>query len=265
MVALKNSLYAIKVVFKISRLYIIYCFFWSVFTAIYKAILVLAIPVVLNAILDGTEIHMVIISLLSVLLLSLLIDIVFSILESSYAAKKIIEIKNALQKEVYLKTMATDIQQYDNPDFYNEFILASSNYDTKILDCIGIIKVLLQNIIVWIFTSAFILQYDVVVLPLVLFGFFGGLIVNVAFKKTCFQVDLITTPLRRQRNYFHRVFYEPRYAKELRIHDELKKLLISKYKTANKEFLCANLKAAPKFTFLYVLQHYFFTVFIYKG
>lgn len=254
-----------KAVFKISPSYIVYCLFWSVFTALYRVILILAMPVVLDAILDGIAIHMLIILLLGVLSLSLLIDIVFSILESSYAAKKIIVIKNALQREIYLKTVETDMYRYDNPDFYNEFILASSNYGAKTLKFISIIKVLLQNIIVWILTSAFVLQYDSVVLPLVLFAFLGGLVVNVIFKKACFKMDVITTPLRRQRNYFHRVFYEPQYAKELRIHDELKNLLISNYKRANKEFLHANLKAAPKFALLYVLQHYLFSVFVYKG
>lgn len=265
MVALKSSLYAMKAVFKISPSYMIYCLFWSVFTALYRVILILAMPAVLDAILDGIAIHMLIILLLGVLSLSLLIDIVFSILESSYAAKKIIVIKNALQREIYLKTVETDMHRYDDPDFYNEFILASSNYGAKTLEFIGIIKVLLQNIIVWVLTSAFVLQYDLVVLPLVLFAFLGGLVVNIIFKKACFKMDVITTPLRRQRSYFHRVFYEPRYAKELRIHDELKNLLISKYKRANKEFLHVNLKAAPKFVLLYVLQHYLFSVFVYKG
>lgn len=78
-------------------------------------------------------------------------------------------------------------------------------------------------------------------------------------------MDVITTPLRRQRDYFHRVFYEPRYAKDLRIHDGLKNTLISGYKRANKNLLHVNLKAAPKFTLLYILQHYFFSVFVYKG
>ena len=265
MVALKSSLYAMKAVFKISPSYMIYCLFWSVFTALYRVILILAMPVVLDAILDGIAIHMLIILLLGVLSLSLLIDIVFSILESSYAAKKIIVIKNALQREIYLKTVETDMHRYDNPDFYNEFILASSNYGAKTLEFIGITKVLLQNIIVWVLTSAFVLQYDSVVLPLVLFAFLGGLVVNIIFKKACFKMDVITTPLRRQRSYFHRVFYEPRYAKELRIYDELKNLLISNYKRANKEFLHVNLKAAPKFVLLYVLQHYLFSVFVYKG
>ena len=46
--------------------------------------------------------------------------------------------KNALQREIYLKTVETDIHQYDNPDFYNEFILASSNYGAKTLEFISI-------------------------------------------------------------------------------------------------------------------------------
>ena len=265
MTLLKSSLYAMKAVFKISPSYMIYCLCWSVFTALYRVILILAMPMVLDAILAGVAIPTLIISLLGILSLSLLIDIIFSISESSYAAKKEVVIKNALQRKIYLKTIEIDIQRYDDPGFYNEFILSSSNYGAKTLEFIRIIKVLFQNIIIWFFTSAFILQYDFVVLLLVLFAFLGGLMINIIFKKACFKMDVITTPLRRQRDYFHRVFYEPRYAKDLRLHDELKNTLISGYKRANKEFLHVNLKAAPKFTLLYILQHYLFSVFVYKG
>ncbi len=254
-----------KVVFKISPSYMIYCFCWSVFTALYRLILILAMPVVLDAILAGVAISTLIISLVGILSLSLLIDIIFSISESSYASKKEVVIKNALQREIYFKTIEIDIQRYDDPGFYNEFILSSSNYGAKALEFIRTIKILLQNMIIWFFTSAFILQYDFVVVLLVLFAFLGGLMINIIFKKACFKMDVITTPLRRQRDYFHRVFYEPRYAKDLRIHDGLKNTLISGYKRANKNLLHVNLKAAPKFTLLYILQHYFFSVFVYKG
>lgn len=243
----------------------IYCFCWSVFTALYRLILILAMPVVLDAILAGVAISTLIISLVGILSLSLLIDIIFSISESSYASKKEVVIKNALQREIYFKTIEIDIQRYDDPGFYNEFILSSSNYGAKALEFIRTIKILLQNMIIWFFTSAFILQYDFVVVLLVLFAFLGGLMINIIFKKACFKMDVITTPLRRQRDYFHRVFYEPRYAKDLRIHDGLKNTLISGYKRANKNLLHVNLKAAPKFTLLYILQHYFFSVFVYKG
>jgi len=265
MTLLKSSLYTMKVVFKISPSYMIYCFCWSVFTALYRLILILAMPVVLDAILAGVAISTLIISLVGILSLSLLIDIIFSISESSYASKKEVVIKNALQREIYFKTIEIDIQRYDDPGFYNEFILSSSNYGAKALEFIRTIKILLQNMIIWFFTSAFILQYDFVVVLLVLFAFLGGLMINIIFKKACFKMDVITTPLRRQRDYFHRVFYEPRYAKDLRIHDGLKNTLISGYKRANKNLLHVNLKAAPKFTLLYILQHYFFSVFVYKG
>ena len=265
MTLLKSSLYTMKVVFKISPSYMIYCFCWSVFTALYRLILILAMPVVLDAILAGVAISTLIISLVGILSLSLLIDIIFSISESSYASKKEVVIKTALQREIYFKTIEIDIQRYDDPGFYNEFILSSSNYGAKALEFIRTIKILLQNMIIWFFTSAFILQYDFVVVLLVLFAFLGGLMINIIFKKACFKMDVITTPLRRQRDYFHRVFYEPRYAKDLRIHDGLKNTLISGYKRANKNLLHVNLKAAPKFTLLYILQHYFFSVFVYKG
>ena len=119
MTLLKSSLYTMKVVFKISPSYMIYCFCWSVFTALYRLILILAMPVVLDAILAGVAISTLIISLVGILSLSLLIDIIFSISESSYASKKEVVIKNALQREIYFKTIEIDIQRYDDPGFYN--------------------------------------------------------------------------------------------------------------------------------------------------
>lgn len=263
--SVKSCFSAIAAVFKISPSYMLYCICWSIFMALYDMVFIFAMPMTLNNILSGVPIPTIIITLLCILLLTLIIDITFSFLQSSYAEKKKVEISNTLQKSIYIKTVGIDINNYDDPEFYNNFIIASSNYGEKTLKTVDMVKKLVQKILVWIGTSAFILQYDAVVLLLIIFSFLAVLTVNTIFKKTCFKIDLITTPLKRKRNYYHRVFYEPRYAKDLRLHIELPHKLISNYKKANREFLNANLKAAPVFIVLYILQYYFFTLFIYKG
>ena len=123
----------------------------------------------------------------------------------------------AIYKTIYEKAAKMDYEAYDNPEYYNDLVLAMNSMNERAYAVLSNTQDILTNIIGVVTIGAVILTIDPICLVFVavcvsIMVPIGRLIAKVNVERT-----EAMTPLDRKNLYFSRVFYLQDYAKELRL------------------------------------------------
>ena len=123
----------------------------------------------------------------------------------------------AIYKTIYEKAAKMDYEAYDNPEYYNDLVLAMNSMNERAYAVLSNTQDILTNIIGVVTIGAVILTIDPICLVFVavcvsIMVPIGRLIAKVNVERT-----EAMTPLDRKNLYFSRVFYLQDYAKEIRL------------------------------------------------
>ncbi len=136
-----------------------------------------------------------------------------------------------LNKQLYEKAKSLDLESYDNPEFYNNFILTIESSSENISGILGMIQYYVGNIISFVTISSIIFTIDpwclVIIIGVVLVFF------PVSRKLSNLQYErrVENTKYHRRSDYFQRIFYLQDYAKEVRMNN-ISPLLLERYNDA---------------------------------
>ncbi len=123
----------------------------------------------------------------------------------------------AVYKTIYEKAAKMDYEAYDNPEFYNDLVLAMNAMNERAYSVLSDTQSVLTNIVSVLTIGAVIVSIDpicllFVVVCVAIMTPIGRLIAKVNVERT-----EVMTPFDRKNLYFSRVFYLQDYAKELRL------------------------------------------------
>ncbi len=158
----------------------------------------------------------------------------------------------ALKEKMYDKAAELDLKCYDNPEYYNQFVLAVAEAETSLERFLTLLNSIVQGLTIIVTTGVYFLLTDAVGVLFVLASFVMNFVLAKILNKLNYEVRLKVNPWERKRNYVSRVFYLNDYAKELRLHSEIGDILEQDFEEANEEMTGIQRKAAKKrvgFTF----------------
>jgi ATP-binding cassette subfamily B protein len=163
------------------------------------------------------------------------------------------KLSKALNTTLYEKAKQLDLANYDNPHFYNNFILTIESSGDSIQNVLVLVRDYVTEIISLLTISTILLTIDPVCLAIiiaivVLFTPFGRKIGNLQMMR---RID--NNRLHRRADYFARVFYLQDYAKEVRM-NSVKPLLIARYNDAAQAVLDSQRKYVRLIDVLYFIQ-----------
>lgn len=181
----------------------------------------------------------------------------------NYRAKP--KLYKALKEKMYEKAAELDLACYDNPDYYNEFVLAVSEAETSIDRFLTLLNSIMQSITIVVTTGAFFLMTDAVGILFVFATFVGKFFLAKAVNKLNYETRLKINPKERKRNYASRVFYLNDYAKELRLNPEVSNILKEDFEKAGDGIIEEQKKVSKKRTGLLFAQYYCAGDFIIDG
>lgn len=141
----------------------------------------------------------------------------------------------ALKEKMYEKAAELDLSCYDNPEYYNEFVLAVSESEASIDRFLTLLNSIMQSITIVVTTGAFFLMTDMMGILFVLVSFVLNFVMGKLLNKVNYKVRLRINPHMRKRSYVSRLFYLNDYAKELRLHPEVGDMLEEEFDQANEE------------------------------
>ncbi|MDP4089625.1 MAG: ABC transporter ATP-binding protein [Bacillota bacterium] len=142
--------------------------------------------------------------------------------------------KQKLKFLLYEKAQKLDLECYDNPEYYNEFVLAVSEADKQVDRLMEFLNKLFTGLTVFVTTGAYFLVKDWLSVFFVLVSFIFSFMLMQLFNKINYKIRLEKNPEERKRAYVNRVFYLNDYAKELRLNPDVSNKLFDKFKEANK-------------------------------
>jgi ATP-binding cassette subfamily B protein len=173
-----------------------------------------------------------------------------------------------MHKELFEKSLTLDLACFDDPEFYNDFVWAMNESDTRAMEVMSSISMLTHNLIASVSILSLLFTIDPFVAVILLISSAVTLICNIIGNKLGFEFQKEFNPLERKKAYINRVYHLADYSKELRI-SRADKLLMNEYDENTKKIIDVDLKYGKKFFIFYGLgwntlgQLAFFGVLIY--
>lgn len=139
---LKNLLFLISPFWKYGKIYLLGMLFFSVIlTPIKSTISILFTQTIIDAVGAGKTFNSIVIIILFFLTFNLITFVLSQLFDSIYAEKKLIQINQKINLEIYNKIILTDYKFFDDPAFYdsytwttNEYVLSNNKENISVID-----------------------------------------------------------------------------------------------------------------------------------
>lgn len=251
---LVNMLFFIKLLFSVSPLLVIGEFIWGILLILPERLIsVLGVKYVIDVVTSGERLYRIfwaVCVIAGVIVLSYTISWLFREFFWNTEREKVYY---RLNKKLYEKAKSLDLESYDNPEFYNNFILTIESSSDNIQNLLGLVRNYVGNVVSLITISSVLLTIDplclviilaVIVIFMPLSRYIGDLQMNRRIDNTKFH---------RRADYFQRIFYLQDYAKEVRMNN-IKPILMERYNDSADDIIANQKKYWGKITRLYCFQ-----------
>lgn len=194
-------------------------------------------------------------------LLALLAFVVLGLLFNAFLYQKLQQkaqpkIKQAIKEMMFNKAKEIDLECYDNPEFYNDYVLSVSEVDNQIGRIFTLITNLCTGLVSIVLSGAFFIGNDPVSFIFIAVSFAASLWSGKALNKLNFKIRNEKNPHERKLGYVNRVFYLNDYAKEVRLNTEVSDELLKDFDETNDKVLDIDKKNAGKRFGLQLLKDY---------
>ncbi len=193
----------------------------------------------LNFILECAEFHKpfhYVLIYLSCLFVFVVIGMFFnSWLHEKYEQKVLPNMKRRMKQILYTKAKSVDLEYYDDPEYYNNFIFSISESSNQIEHTFTLINKMVSAVSTFILTGIFFLSEDILSLLFILIIFISSYIMSQIENKLNFNIRILRNQHERRRDYINRIFYLADYAKEMRVNTKLNDILLDDFYKENKE------------------------------
>lgn len=254
---LKNQIFLWKLCFKTCPLYMIY-HLYDAFR--YQGVIFLEHVLGIRYVLRCAEFHEPFSKALFYIGLILLLNILQIIPDGffiyGWQFKYKPRLYRALKEQMFKKASEIDLYCYDDPAYYNDFVLSVSQSEAAIDRFLELLNMAMQAITVLFTTGIFYLMTDPIGIAFVFVSFILRFVVSKKLNKVNYENRLAINPHMRKRDYISRVFYLKDYAKELRLHPNAGKQLEEEFAQANDNIISEHKKVAAKRVCFQFLKDY---------
>ncbi|MCR4714908.1 MAG: ABC transporter ATP-binding protein/permease [Treponemataceae bacterium] len=254
---LKNQVFLWKLCFKTCPLYMIY-HLYDAFR--YQGVIFLEHVLGIRYVLRCAEFHEPFTKALFYIGLILLLNIIQIIPDGifiyGWQHKYKPRLYRALKEQMFKKASEIDLYCYDDPAYYNDFVLSVSEAETAIDRFLELLNMTVQAVTVLLTTGIFYLMTDPVGIVFVFASFILRFVVSKKLNKVNYENRIAVNPYMRKRDYVSRVFYLKDFAKELRLHPNAGKQLEKEFADANDNIIKEHKKVAGKRVLFQFLKDY---------
>ena len=254
---LKNQIFLWKLCFKTCPLYMIY-HLYDAFR--YQGVIFLEHVLGIRYVLRCAEFHEPFSKALFYIGLILLLNILqiipdgFFIYGWQYKYKP--RLYRALKEQMFKKASEIDLYCYDDPAYYNDFVLSVSESEAAIDRFLELLNMTVQAITVLFTTGIFYLMTDPIGIAFVFVSFIMRFVVSKKLNKVNYSNRVAINPHMRKRDYVSRVFYLKDFAKELRLHPNAGTQLEQEFAEADDAIIAEHKKVAGKRVWFQFLKDY---------
>lgn len=136
----------------------------------------------------------------------------------SLATPRMIRLSGMMQEEMIRKVSRMDLMCYDCDTYYDDFVVAAAQLEEIVNAAIFDLAQMGRNVITILVLSGLITTIDPVIAIFPVLGFVINMIARFRIMKLEYDFDVEKKTIMRRANYSKRVFYQPEYAKEIKLY-----------------------------------------------
>lgn len=140
-----------------------------------------------------------------------------------------LKIHKGMQGRILEKIKSVDLEKFDDPDFYNSYILAISEADNCALRSFNILTSFISNIIATLSFSGIAIFYDPMLIMFAIIPIIVSTICGILQSQISVAKKEESVFHERKSEYSKRVFYLQQYAKELRIYPSMNSKIMEEF------------------------------------
>lgn len=135
----------------------------------------------------------------------------------SFARPRLIRMTGMMQEEMIRKVVTIDLMCYDCDTYYDDFVVAAAQLEEMVTTAIFDLARMGRNVVTILVLSGLITSIDPVIALFPVLGFIVNVISRFRIMKLEYDFDVEKKTIMRRANYSKRVFYQPEYAKEIKL------------------------------------------------
>lgn len=135
----------------------------------------------------------------------------------SFSKPRIIRMAGMMQEEIIKKAVNMDLMCYDCDTYYDDFVVAASQLEEMVVSAIYDLARMGRNVVTVLVLSGLITFIDPVIAIFPVLGFLINVFSRFHIMKLEYEYDVQKKTIMRRANYSKRVFYQPEYAKEIKL------------------------------------------------
>ncbi len=227
-----NVFYFIRLLFKISPTLVIGEFIMGILTTLpTRLISVVGLKYIIDVVEEGKNLDRIFYAVALIALVLVGSKVFAWIFQEFFWNMAKEKVYYGLNKILYEKARQLDLESYDDPEFYNSFILTIESSSDNITNLLGLVRNYVGNLISFVTIAGVLLAIDPICLAIILA--FIGVFLPLSRKRGSLQMARRrdNTEYHRRSDYFQRIFYLQDYAKEVRMND-IHPLLMARYNDA---------------------------------
>ena len=215
---IKNNVYMLKFIFKHTPFMVFGYLFFDILSSLpWTLSNVVLLKYIIDVVSEGSDYYRVAVALVLFVVFVVVTNLLSTLFYEISMPKQKQKLYFAVYKTIYEKAAKMDYEAYDNPEFYNDLVLAMNSMNERAYSVLSDAQSVITNIVSVLTIGAVIVSIDPICLLFVIVCVaimtpIGRLIAKVNVERT-----EVMTPFDRKNLYFSRVFYLQDYAKELRL------------------------------------------------
>lgn len=217
---LSNYMYILKHVFSLAPFYyIFYITMVSVVSAIDSVLFILLFKYMVESVSD----HIAFVNIAKVLLtyggflgsITIIINIILTHVNEVVTVR----VSEKIQQQIIDKSAKIELIYYDKAEFYDGFIRAVERGESQIKNSINILTTIIAGFSSIVSVVLVISSIDLVIAVIPFVACFINLFIKIQLNLIKYKMVLELEVVKRRKNYASRIFYQPEYAKEVRMTD----------------------------------------------
>lgn len=227
-----NILYFVGLIFKVSPTLVIVEFIMGILNILpTRLISVVGLKYIIDVVSEGEGLERIFLAVIIIALILVFSKVLSGLLQELFSSPAREKAYYGLNKTLYDKAKEIDLENYDNPEFYNNFILTIESSSDNITGLIGLVRDYVGNLISFFAIAGVMLTIDPICLVIIL-AFIGAFLpLSNRLGELQMGRRRDNTEYHRRSDYFQRLFYFQEYAKEVRMNN-IHPLLIDRYNDA---------------------------------
>ena len=249
-----NIFFFVRLMFSVSPLLVLGEIMWGLLMILPNNLIrVIGVKYIIDVVTEGSNLERIFYAVIVIALVLVGSTVISWLFREFYWNMERERLYYGLNQKLYDKARSLDLESYDNPEFYNSFILTIESSSGSIQNLLGLVRMYIGHIISLVTVASVLLTIDPWCLLIILVVICVFLPISKKVGTLMMERRIENAKYHRRADYFQRVFYLQDYAKEVRMNN-ISPLLIDRYNDAADDVIMNQKKYWDKISTLNCIQ-----------